>query len=145
MEATNPSAELTYEAALAAVTAAIEKGIDIGCNMNASVVDKGGNQLAFIRVPGAFLQSASIAEDKAYTSAGFGLPTINIFAIMKTSEALKAGLGERPRIVIFGGGLPIVIGGQLVGGIGVSGGSEEQDTICAHAGLSAIGGDPVVG
>lgn len=145
MEATRPSSDLTYEAALAAVQAAVEKGLDIGCNMNASVVDRGGNQLAFIRVPGAFLQSASIAEDKAYTSAGFGLPTINLFQLMKTSEALKHGLGERPRVVVFGGGLPIVIGGQLVGGIGVSGGSEEQDTQCAYAGLAAIGADPVVG
>ena len=52
---------------------------------------------------------------------------------------LRAGLAERPRLVIFGGGLPIVANGVRIGGIGVSGGSAEQDEECALAGLKAIG------
>jgi uncharacterized protein GlcG (DUF336 family) len=54
-------------------------------------------------------------------------------------EALRIGLPLRPRLVVFGGGLPVREDGQLIGGIGVSGGSAEQDEACAHAGLAAIG------
>jgi uncharacterized protein GlcG (DUF336 family) len=54
-------------------------------------------------------------------------------------ETLRIGIAARPRLVIFGGGLPIVADGVRIGGIGVSGGSAEQDEECARAGLKAIG------
>ena len=57
------------------------------------------------------------------------------------NESMKLGFSAQPRLIIFGGGLPIRSGGALIGGIGVSGASEEQDGICAHAGLRAIGAD----
>ena len=59
------------------------------------------------------------------------------------NEGMKLGFSAQPRLVVFGGGLPIRVGGELVGGIGVSGASEEQDGICAQAGLLAIGADEV--
>ena len=55
------------------------------------------------------------------------------------TDLLRLGLAERPRLVMFGGGLPIINAGQRIGGIGVSGGSAEQDEACARAGLRAIG------
>ena len=61
--------------------------------------------------------------------------------IRDSDELLRIGLNQRPRLVLFGGGLPIVADGQRIGGIGVSGGSAEQDEACAHAGLKALGLD----
>jgi uncharacterized protein GlcG (DUF336 family) len=91
-------------------------------------------------MPGAFLHSIDIAIDKAYTAAGFGLPTSTWTEALAThSRAVREGIPLRPRMVCFGGGLPLRSEGQLIGGIGVSGGSEQEDETCARAGLHAIG------
>ena len=93
-------------------------------------------------MPGAFLHSIEIAIDKAYTAAGFGLPTAAWTEALAThSPAVRAGIPMRPRMVCFGGGLPLKHEGRVIGGIGVSGGSELEDETCAKAGLSAIGLD----
>jgi uncharacterized protein GlcG (DUF336 family) len=80
-----------------------------------------------------------IAMDKAYTAAGFGFPTRDWMPAIAGDDALRIGLPLRPRLVVFGGGLPIREHGVLIGGIGVSGGSAEQDEACARAGLAALG------
>jgi len=103
------------------------------------VVDVSLKIKAFLRMPGAFLHSVEIAIDKAYTAASFGFPTSQWMALLADDEALRIGLAERPRLVIFGGGLPILEAGELIGGIGVSGGSAEQDEQCAQAGVNALG------
>jgi len=129
-----------WEAAAAAVTAAVRWAEDANLKVNVAVVDTGGNLAAFLRMPGGFLHSITIAIDKAYTAAGFGLPTGAWTDALKShSQAVRDGLPLRPRMVCFGGGLPIRYEGRLLGGIGVSGGSEEQDEACARAGLVAIG------
>jgi uncharacterized protein GlcG (DUF336 family) len=139
MELTVAKKDVSHEAAHLAVKAAVEKGLEIGCKMNAAVVDQGGNLSAFLRAEGAFLHSISIAEDKAYTSVSFGVGTLELFKMIETAPILREGLVHRERLIIFGGGFPIVVDGQTVGGIGVSGGSEEEDEICSRAGLAAIG------
>ncbi|AOI89486.1 GlcG/HbpS family heme-binding protein [Burkholderia pseudomultivorans] len=112
----------------------------LGVRVNVAVVDAGGLLAAFVRMPGAPLHSIDIAIDKAYTAASFGLPTGAWHdALAAHSEAVRQGLVMRARFVAFGGGLPIVEGGVLIGGIGVSGGSEAQDERCARAGLDAVG------
>ncbi|MBB1075198.1 heme-binding protein [Rhodoferax sp. 4810] len=127
-------------AANEAVRAAVAHAASLGIHINVAVVDAGGNLAAFLRMPAAFLHSIDIAIDKAYTAASFGLPTSQWHAALQThSEAVREGIVRRPRFVGFGGGLPIVEAGQRIGGIGVSGGSEEQDEACAQAGLVAIG------
>ncbi len=129
-----------WEAAAAAVTAAVRWAEEANLKVNVAVVDTGGNLAAFLRMPGGFLHSINIAIDKAYTAAGFGLPTgAWIDALKSHSQAVRDGLPLRPRMVCFGGGLPLRHEGRLIGGIGVSGGSEEQDEACARAGLIAIG------
>jgi uncharacterized protein GlcG (DUF336 family) len=129
-----------WEAAAAAVTAAVRHAEKAKIKVNVAVVDAGGNLAAFLRMPGGFLHSIDIAIDKAYTAAGFGLPTSAWHSALEShSEAVREGLPRRPRMVCFGGGLPIRNEGTLIGGIGVSGGSEEQDEACARAGLTAIG------
>ena len=129
-----------WEAAAAAVSAAARWAEEAGIKVNVAVVDAGGNLVAFLRMPGAFLHSIEIAIDKAYTSAGFGLPTAAWTEALAThSPAVRSGIPLRPRMVCFGGGLPLRHDGLLIGGIGVSGGSELEDETCARAGLSAIG------
>jgi uncharacterized protein GlcG (DUF336 family) len=129
-----------WEAASAAVAAAARWADQAGVRVNIAVVDAGGNLAAFLRMPGAFLHSIDIAIDKAYTAAGFGLPTGAWTEALAThSRAVQAGIPLRPRMVCFGGGLPLKFGGRVIGGIGVSGGSEQEDEACARAGLEAIG------
>jgi uncharacterized protein GlcG (DUF336 family) len=129
-----------WEAAAAAVAAAVRHAEEAEIKINVAVVDSGGNLAAFLRMPGGFLHSIDIAIDKAYTAAGFGIPTSAWSGALKShSAAVQAGLPRRPRMVCFGGGLPIRYEGRVVGGIGVSGGSEDEDEACARAGLAAIG------
>lgn len=139
MKVTVPANSISDEAAHAAVAAAVAKGRELGCAMNAAVVDAGGNLVAFLRASGAFLPSIAIAQDKAYTAAAFGMSTDTLCRGVSEPEVLRDGIAARPGVVLFGGGFPIVVDGQVVGGIGCSGGSEEADRACARAGLSAIG------
>ena len=129
-----------WEAAAAAVAAAAHWADEASIKVNIAVVDASGNLAAFLRMPGAFLHSIDIAIDKAYTAAGFGVSTSAWTESLAThSPAVRQGIPMRPRMVCFGGGLPLRHEAQLIGGIGVSGGSEEQDEACARAGLAAIG------
>lgn len=133
------TAVISVEAASKALAATVSHARQMGIAINVAITDSSGTLAGFLRMPGAFLHSIDIAIDKAYTSASFGFPTSQWMKILEGDEALKAGLPLRPRLVIFGGGLPIVENGVRIGGIGVSGGSAEQDEECARAGLKAIG------
>lgn len=111
----------------------------LGVRVNVAVVDAGGNLAAFLRMPGSPLHCIDIAIDKAYTAASFGLATgAWSDALWQHSPAVRQGLVQRPRFVAFCGGLPLLDGEQRVGGIGVSGGSERQDELCARAGVNAL-------
>lgn len=131
-----------WEAAHIAVRAAVDRARELGVSINAAVVDRSGIQLAFLRMPGAALHSMDVALDKAYTAASFGFPSGHWSELLKTfSPEVQKGIIQRPRLVIFGGGIPILVDGQIIGAIGVSGASEEQDEDCARAGLVVIGAD----
>ena len=134
-----PQAVISAEASAIALQAAVAHAEGLGIAINVAICDSGGTLAGFLRMPGAFLHSVEIAIDKAYTSASFGFPTAMWKQVLANDEVLRMGLAERPRLVIFGGGLPIVQDGVRLGGIGVSGGSAEQDEECAKAGLAAIG------
>ncbi|MCL2778118.1 MAG: heme-binding protein [Polyangiaceae bacterium] len=130
---------ITAEAANTAVCAAVAKAQELGIRINAAVTDASGVLAAFLRMPGAFLHSVDIAIDKAYTAAGFGFATSQWLGALQGDEALRLGMPQRPRNVVFSGGLPIREAGVLIGGVGVSGGSAEQDELCARAALAALG------
>ncbi|ANX03121.1 GlcG/HbpS family heme-binding protein [Immundisolibacter cernigliae] len=132
---------LHWEAALTVARGALLKGQELGIRVAVAVMDRGGNLLAFARDPGAPFHSAKIAEDKATTSAGFGLPTKQWWPVLEgmNSPGLLAGIAAVPRMVVFGGGVPVYVGQDCIAGVGVSGGSEEEDEICARAGLAAAG------
>ena len=127
-------------AASDATRAAVAEAARIGVRINVAVLDRSGLLVAFMRMAGAPLHSQDIAIDKAYTAVSFGLPT-NLWndELKSHSEGVQKGLVVRPRLTIFGGGLPMLADGELIGGIGVSGASETQDMACARAGLVALG------
>ncbi len=129
---------LTAQATAAALQAAVARAEQLGIRVNVALADSGGVQAGFLRMPGAFLHSVEIAIDKAYTAASFGFPTRDWPKIFQQEEALCT-MAHRPRLTAFGGGLPIRKDGVLIGGIGVSGGSAEEDEACARAGLRALG------
>ena len=129
---------ITAEAAAVAVAAAVSHARSLGIRINVAVTDGSGVLMSFLRMPGAFVHSVDIAIDKATTAASFGFPTAAWKEAVAADELLRIGLNQRPRLVMFGGGLPIREGGVLIGGIGVSGGSAEQDEDCARAGLAAL-------
>ncbi len=129
---------LSWAAAALAVQKAVSEAEQLGIKVHAAVVDNHGNTLAYLRMPGAFLHSESLAVDKAYTAASFGFPSGDWLTVVGDNERLRAGLITRPRLVVLGGGLPIMHEGACLGGIGVSGGSEEQDDICARAAIDAL-------
>ena len=131
---------ITAEAAAAACSAAVAHAAARGWRINVAVVDRGGNLMAFLRQPGAFIHSIQIAIDKAYTSASFGFPTKAWMGAIGHDDGMKLGFANQPRLIVFGGGLPVPgDGGEWLGGIGVSGASEAEDEECARAGLAAIG------
>lgn len=131
---------IDWPAASAAARATVEAAQAQGLRINVAVVDRSGVLAAFLRMPGAPLHSVEIAIDKAYTAVSFGLATSRwTEALAGGSAAVREGITKRPRFVAFGGGVPIRVDGELIGGIGVSGASEEQDERCARAGLKSIG------
>ena len=136
-----PQSVISAEAVSVALEAAIGHAAKLGVKINVAVADSGGNLSGFLRMPGAFLQSIDIAIDKAYTASGFGFSTKDWMKVIGHDEGMKLGFSARPRLVVFGGGLPIRVAGELIGGIGVSGASEEQDEECARAALLAIGAE----
>jgi len=138
IQATTPG--ISWDAASTAARAAVHYAQARGWRINVAVVDRGGNMMAFLRMPGAFLHSIEIAIDKAYTAASFGFSTKDWMGAIGQDDGMKFGFSAQPRLIVFGGGLPMrVEGEEWIGGIGVSGASEAQDEECARAGLAAIG------
>ena len=129
---------ITEEAAQKLIAAAAKKAAEINRAMVIAVCDEGGNLKAFSRMDGAPLLSVQIAQDKAWTSVSYGVPTHKWFDFIKDDPPLLNGIVHTPRLIVFGGGYPIKIDGQLVGGIGVSGGHWKEDMQCAEAALKAL-------
>lgn len=129
------SASALHSALAASVRAAEAARVAV----NIAIVDAGGNLAAFVRMPGAFLASIDIAIDKAWTASSFGMATGD-FGRMLEGDApmVRDGLLRRPRITAFPGGQPVRRNGRLLGGIGVSGASAEQDDAISRAGLDAL-------
>jgi uncharacterized protein GlcG (DUF336 family) len=138
---------LTAEAAWTLCKATIDKAQQLGLHMVVAVCDPGGNLLALLRSPKAFLVSIGVAQDKAFTCAQFAcMPTDRVNEmITRSGETVRLGVIVRPRMVTFGGGVPVIIDGTAVAALGVSGGSEADDLQCVRAGLAAIGADASVG
>jgi uncharacterized protein GlcG (DUF336 family) len=132
-------ASVSSELAQRMIAAAEAKAAELGVPMVIAVSDESGVLKAFSRMDGAALLSVQIAQDKAYTAVGFGMPTDGWHDFIKDDPPLAGGaVGGIDRLVIFGGGYPIKVGDRIVGAIGVSGGHYTQDMEVAQAGLAAI-------
>ncbi|MEL4897176.1 GlcG/HbpS family heme-binding protein [Crocosphaera sp. Alani8] len=128
---------VTLENARRVISAAEKKALEIGQPMNIAVVDGGGNLVAHVRMDGAWIGSIDISIKKAYTSRAFNLSTKDL-AEQSQSGGQFFGIhaSNDGKIMIFAGGIPLYSEGQVVGGIGVSGGSGEQDHAVAEAGAA---------
>jgi uncharacterized protein GlcG (DUF336 family) len=134
-----PTQSLTYAGAQAAVASAVSRAEAIGVAVNVAVTDGGGTLLAFARMDGAFAFSGAIAIDKARTVCGFGgAPSDALYDAIAGEPPVRDGIAGRAEVAAFAGGVPIRLGDDLVGAVGVSGASAEQDTECATAGAAAI-------
>jgi len=115
------------------------KSEEHGCPFTIAVVDESGVIKALARMDGAPLLSVQVAQDKAYTAAGFSMATHDWYDFIKDDEPLKIGATAGiDRLVIFGGGYPIEVDGVAVGAVGVSEGHYTRDMEVAQAGLKAI-------
>lgn len=135
MSITRPALKLTHEGALKMLAAAVEKATAMGVPQNVNIVDEGGNLIAFVRMDGAKLLSRETSLSKAITAASHRQPSGRLNAA--DAPFLQHAAGQRLTNLI--GGLPIVIDGVCVGGIGVGSGKGAEDVEVARAALAAIG------
>src|SRR3954465_2322230 len=138
-ETAAPAKPVTLNAALAVVEAARRRAEKVGVPMNIAVVDDGANLVAFMRMDGAWLGSIEIAQDKAYTARAFDISTKELASMSQPGKPLF-GIAEthRGRVIIFAGGIPLKADGRVVGAVGVSGGTPDQDHDVAEAGAAAF-------
>ncbi|WP_371860554.1 GlcG/HbpS family heme-binding protein [Paenibacillus chibensis] len=130
---------MTLDIAKYLLEVAEKKAKDMGLAENIAIVDDGANLVAFHRMDHARIGGIDIAQNKAWTSVALQMPTSNL------SEAAQPGhpsfginTTNHGRVVILGGGIPLRIGDVIVGGIGVSGGTSQQDIEVANAAIQAF-------
>ncbi|MGV3558655.1 GlcG/HbpS family heme-binding protein [Larkinella arboricola] len=130
---------ITLEQAEQAVKAAKAKAAEIGTLMNIAVVDAGANLKAFVHMDGAWLGSIDIAQRKARTARYFDMPTGEIGKLSQPGGSLYNIEHSNGGLITFPGGIPIKNGaGEIIGAIGVSGSTVENDHTVAQAGVDAI-------
>ena len=121
------------------ISAAESKAQQIGQPMNIAVVDAGGNLVSHARMDGAWIGSIDISINKAFTSRAFDISTKDLAEPSQPGgQFYGIHVSNAGRIRIFAGGVPLVGDGGVVGAIGVSGGSGEQDQEVAEAGAAAF-------
>jgi uncharacterized protein GlcG (DUF336 family) len=126
---------ITLNDARKIISAAEKKAAEIGQPHNIAVVDAGGNLVSHARMDGAWIGSIDISINKAFTSRAFDISTKDLANNSQPGDQFY-GINESNdgRIMIFAGGIPLIQNGQVVGAIGVSGGSGDQDQAVAEAG-----------
>jgi uncharacterized protein GlcG (DUF336 family) len=125
--------------ARAIIAAATLKAEEIGQPMNIAVVCAGGHLLAFERMPGAWLGSVDIAIKKAWTSRAFNIETGTLGTLSQSGDQFFGiHASNDGKVMIFAGGVPLKVDGNVVGAVGVSGGLGAQDQAVAEAGAAAL-------
>jgi len=136
MADTAASLKLTSDGAMRILEAARAKAKQMGVPQCITVVDPGGHLLAFVRMDGAFVQSVATSLRKAQTAAAYSEPTGNI----AEGIDLRLAIATEGKRINLPGGLPIIVDGHTVGGIGVGSGTGAQDLEVAKAGIAALAG-----
>ncbi len=131
--------DITLEQAFQVVKAAYEKALEMSVKMNIAVVDAGANLKAFVRMDDAWLGSIDISIKKAKTARFFNMPTGEIGKLSQPGESLYNIEHSNDGLISFPGGIPLKNqAGEIIGGIGVSGSTVEDDHKVAEAGVSAL-------
>jgi uncharacterized protein GlcG (DUF336 family) len=121
------------------IAASEKKAAEIGQPMNIAVADAGGNLVSHVRMDGAWLGSVDISINKAYTARAFDITTKDLATHSQSGgQFFGIHVSNGGRIMIFAGGIPLKRDGQVVGAIGVSGGTGDQDHAVAEAGAAAF-------
>ena len=132
-------ADIDLAQAQQAVDAALNKAKEMGVKMDIAVVDVGANLKAFVRMDGAWLGSIDIAQKKARTARWFDMPTGDIGGLSQPGGPLFNIEHSNNGLITFPGGLPLKnSGGEVIGAIGVSGSTVEDDQAVASAGASVV-------
>jgi uncharacterized protein GlcG (DUF336 family) len=129
---------ISLSAAEKAIDAATAKAVEIGQPMNIAVVDDGGHLVAFVRMDGAIKASIDISIRKARTSILMNVPTSALMPLVQPGAELYGLEQTAGGMVIFGGGIPLTNGDVVIGAIGVSAGTVDQDVSVAEAGAAAV-------
>ena len=130
---------ITLEDARRVIAAAEKKAREIGQPMNIAVVDAGGNLVSHVRMDRAWIGSIDISINKAWTARAFDIATRDLAGHSQSGgQFFGIHVSNHGRIMIFAGGIPLKRDGKVVGSIGVSGGSGEQDHAVAEAGAAAF-------
>jgi uncharacterized protein GlcG (DUF336 family) len=125
---------MTLETAHQVIAAGQAKAKEIGQPMNIAVVDAGTNLQAFLRMDGAWLGSIDIAINKAFTARAFDISTRELGQNSQPGDQFFGiHVSNHDRVMIFAGGIPLKVDGQIIGAVGVSGGSGAQDQMVAEA------------
>jgi len=132
---------VTLEDAKRMLAAAEAKAASFGIAYNIAIVDAGGRLVAFVRQDGALIGSINLAIDKAVTARIFDKPTSDLARLAQPGKPLF-GIQESHagKVVIFGGGIPIISSGSIIGAVGASSGTVEQDIAVAEAAVGALVG-----
>ncbi|MEX2594402.1 MAG: heme-binding protein [Anditalea sp.] len=130
---------ITLNDARRVIAAAEEKAQEIGQPMNIAVADAGGNLVAHVRMDGAWIGSIDISIKKAFTSRAFDITTKDLAANSQSGQQFFGiHASNDGRVMIFAGGIPLKKDGKVIGAIGISGGSGNQDHEVAEAGAAAF-------
>ena len=130
---------LKLEDARRVISAAEKKANEIGQPMNIAVADEGGNIVAHVRMDNAWIGSIDISMKKAYTSSAFEIETKELAKYAQSGgQFFGVHVSNDGKVMIFAGGVPLKREGKVVGAIGVSGGSGDQDQSVATAGAAAF-------
>ncbi|MFC5700250.1 heme-binding protein [Cohnella faecalis] len=131
--------KLTLETAKRLLAVAEQKARQLGLNSDIAIVDEGANLIAFHRMDNARIAGIDISQNKAWTSVAMQMPTSNLAqSAQPGGPTFGINTTNHGRLVILGGGIPLVSEGMIVGGIGVSGGTSAQDIEVANAAVQAF-------
>ncbi len=130
---------ITLDDARRIIAASEKKATELSQPKNIAVADAGGNLIAHVRMDGAWIGSIDISIKKAFTSRAFDISTKDLAKLAQSGQPFFGIQASNDgRVMTFAGGIPLKRDGQIVGAIGVSGGSGEQDQAVAEAGVAVF-------
>jgi len=136
---TRPALSVDLADARRFIAAGERKATELGIPYNIAVADAGGGLVAHVRMDGAWLGSVDIAINKAWSARAIDMSTEDL---SRFTQSGQQGFGlnttNDSRVVIFGGGIPIEVDGVVIGAVGASGGSVEQDVAVARAAVAGL-------